>query len=80
MNLFRSRKLEIEIGGPQWLHFAALDHKTAQALATALGAYPGYRFRPGEEACFKVYANGLKQALKACNLEHNFSTYLDRIK
>lgn len=70
MNLFRSAKVEIDVGGDGWTLFAAKDHHIARELARLTGTYKDYRFKAGDEAQFRVKNAEIGKALLACNIQH----------
>lgn len=68
MNLFRTSKLEIDVGGPSWLLFSCRCHKLAKKLQAQTGNYKEHVFKSGDEAMFKIKLRDLELTLTTLGL------------
>lgn len=68
MNLLRTRKLEIDIGGRSWLLISCLDYKLARKLQKLTKTYKDHIFKSGDEAMFRIPSSLVAAALATLGL------------
>lgn len=54
MNILRTKKCEVDIGGKDWFLISVYDHRLANKIKKLTGAYPDYNLKEGDEAMFKL--------------------------
>jgi hypothetical protein len=75
-NLFRSSKLEVDIGGVDWLLVTCRTHSLCRIVNDLVKKYLDVQFRQGDEAQFKVPTRDAEAVLTAIGLKHKVFAYL----